>query len=113
VPSRYASLDRGELAVLVPELLLCGQLMDRSGMAWCIEAWGREEMARIAIEEWSAASPIYTRRMQRALGFEGSDVVTIFKGCSSTSARRRSSWTSGTPCTTRGTASSTWTTAAR
>jgi hypothetical protein len=80
LPSRYASLDRGELAVLVPELLLCGQLMDRSGMAWCIEAWGREEMARIAIEEWSAASPIYTRRMQRALGFEGSDVVTIFKG---------------------------------
>ena len=80
VTSRYASLGRDELAVLVPELLLCGQLMDRSGMAWCIEAWGREEMARVAIEEWSAASPIYTRRMQRALRFEGSDVVTIFKG---------------------------------
>ena len=80
VPSRYATLDRDRLAVLVPELLLCGQLMDRSGMAWCIEAWGREEMARVAIEEWSAASPVYTRRMQRALGFEGSDVVTIFKG---------------------------------
>jgi hypothetical protein len=80
VSSRYASLDRDELAVLVPELLLCGQLMDRSGMAWCIEAWGREEMARVAIEEWAAASPIYTRRMQRALGFAGTDVVTIFKG---------------------------------
>jgi hypothetical protein len=78
--SRYASLDRDRLAVLVPELLLCGQLIDRSGMAWCIEAWGREEMARVAIEEWAAASPIYTRRMQRALGYEGDDVVTVFKG---------------------------------
>ncbi len=37
-------------------------------------------MAQIAIEEWAGASPIYTRRMQRALGFEGDDVVTIFKG---------------------------------
>ncbi|MFI7589744.1 hypothetical protein ACIB24_21965 [Spongisporangium articulatum] len=78
--SRYAALDRAQLAVLVPELLLCGQLIDRSGMAWCIQALGREGMAEVAIEEWAAASPIYTRRMQRALGFEGDDVVTIFKG---------------------------------
>jgi hypothetical protein len=80
VTSAYASLEREQLARLVPELLLCGQLIDRSAMAWCIEAWGREEMARVAIEEWTAASPIYTRRMQRALRFEGDDVVTIFKG---------------------------------
>ncbi len=78
--SGFASLSREELAVVVPELLLVGQLIDRSGMAWCISALGREEMARIAIEEWMAASPIYTRRMQRALGFEGDDVITIFKG---------------------------------
>ena len=82
--SRFASLTRAELAVVVPELLLIGQLVDRSGMAWCIGALGREEMAQIAIEEWMAASPVYTRRMQRALGFEpapgAGDVVTIFKG---------------------------------
>jgi len=78
--SRYAAVSRAELARLVPELLLSGQLIDRSGMAWCIAAWGREEMARVAIEEWAAASPVYTRRMQRALGYEGTDVVTIFKG---------------------------------
>jgi hypothetical protein len=66
--------------VLVPELLLIGQLIDRSGMAWCIGAYGREGMQQVAIEEWMAASPIYTRRMQRALGYEGDDVVTIFKG---------------------------------
>lgn len=80
MPSRYASLTRDELATLVPELLLIGQLIDRSGMAWCISAWGREEMAQIAIEEWAGSSPIYTRRMQRALRYEGTDVVTIFKG---------------------------------
>jgi hypothetical protein len=78
--SRYASLSRAELAVLVPELLLIGQLIDRSGMAWCISAYGREGMQQVAIEEWTAASPIYTRRMQRALGYGGDDVVTIFKG---------------------------------
>lgn len=49
-------------------------------MAWCIASFGREEMLRIAVEEWAASSPIYTRRMQRALNFEGDDVVTIFKG---------------------------------
>lgn len=78
--SRYASLTRDELGVLLPELLLIGQLIDRSGMAWCIAAFGREEMAQIAIDEWAASSPVYTRRMQRALGYEGTDVVTIFKG---------------------------------
>lgn len=83
--SRFAALSREELAVVVPELLLMGQLIDRSGMAWCIAAFGREEMLQVAIEEWAAASPIYTRRMQEALGYAPSepgrgDVVTIFKG---------------------------------
>jgi hypothetical protein len=78
--SRYAGLSRSELAVLVPELLLIGHMIDRSGMAWCIQAFGHEEMLQIAIEEWAGASPIYTGRMQRALNFEGDDVPTIFKG---------------------------------
>jgi hypothetical protein len=37
-------------------------------------------MVQIAIEEWAGASPIYTKRMQRALNYEGDDVPTIFKG---------------------------------
>jgi hypothetical protein len=78
--SKYASLTREELAKLVPELLLIGQLIDRSGMAWCIQEFGREEMLQIAIEEWSGCSPVYTKRMQKALRYEGVDVVTIFKG---------------------------------
>jgi hypothetical protein len=78
--SRYAKLSRQELAVLVPELLLIGHMIDRSGMAWCIQEFGREEMVQIAIEEWAGASPIYTKRMQRALSYQGNDVPTIFKG---------------------------------
>ena len=83
--SRYASLSHEQLTTVVPELLLIGHLIDRSGMAWCISSFGREEMVRIAIEEWAGASPIYTQRMQRALGYAPDvpgqgDVVTIFKG---------------------------------
>jgi len=82
--SAYADLTRDELATLVPELLLIGHLIDRSGMAWTLGALGREGMAAVAVDEWRAASPIYTQRMQRALGFEPGDghgdVVTIFKG---------------------------------
>ena len=40
--SRYSQLSRAELAVLVPELLLIGHMIDRSGMAWCIQEFGRE-----------------------------------------------------------------------
>lgn len=78
--SRYAALSRDELATLVPELLLIGQLIDRSGMAWVISEFGREEMLQVAIEEWMGCSPIYTKRMQKALKYEGTDVITIFKG---------------------------------
>lgn len=78
--SRYAALTHDQLVKLVPELLLMGQMIDRSGMAWCISSFGREEMLQIAIEEWMAASPVYTKRMQQALKYEGVDVITIFKG---------------------------------
>ena len=78
--SHFRSLSRDTLAALVPELLLCGHLIDRCGMAYTIGAFGREGMAGVAIEEWQTASPVYTRRMQRALGFVGDSVETIFKG---------------------------------
>ncbi|MFL6239366.1 MAG: hypothetical protein ACJ735_07770 [Actinomycetes bacterium] len=79
MPSRFSSLTRDELSMLVPELLLIGHLIDRAGMPWCISTFGPDEMAQVAIDEWAAASPIYSKRMQRALGFEGDDVPTIFK----------------------------------
>jgi hypothetical protein len=77
---RIDELTRAELAVLVREYLLGGQLIDRAGMPHVIGAHGREVMGEIAIDEWMGASPIYTRRMQRLLGFVGDDVETIFKG---------------------------------
>jgi hypothetical protein len=72
-------LTHDELAVLVRELLLCGQLIDRAGMPQVIPH-GLEAMRDVAIEEWKGASPIYTKRMQRLLGFEGDTVETVFKG---------------------------------
>ncbi|WP_107656550.1 hypothetical protein [Nocardia suismassiliense] len=78
--SNFEQLSRARLATLLPELLLSGHLIDRSGMAHTIAAFGRTEMTAVAIEEWQLASPVYTRRMQRAFGFTGDDVVTIFKG---------------------------------
>ncbi|MGA3149532.1 MAG: hypothetical protein ABSF33_18970 [Acidimicrobiales bacterium] len=73
-------LTQEELALLTPEYLLAGHLIDRAGMPHLIAAFGRDGMRDIAIEEWMGASPVYTRRMQRALGFEGDSVETIFKG---------------------------------
>ena len=58
--SRFAAVPRAELAALIPDLLMAGQFVDRSGLAWCVEQFGFEEMAQIAIEEWGGASPIYT-----------------------------------------------------
>ncbi|WP_439957702.1 hypothetical protein [Nocardia jejuensis] len=78
--SRFAALSRAELAVLVPELLLCGHLIDRSGMAHVLGALGRPGMTGVAIEEWQLASPVYTRRMREALGITGDGVDSIFKG---------------------------------
>lgn len=37
-------------------------------------------MLQIAIEEWAGCSPLYTKRMQKALRYEGEDIITIFKG---------------------------------
>ncbi|HEY9310916.1 MAG TPA: hypothetical protein VIQ49_01220 [Williamsia sp.] len=75
----YAELDRATLARLLPELLLSGQLIDRSGMAHCIGAFGRETMAQIAIDEWMSASPVYTKRMRSALKITGDGVADMFK----------------------------------
>jgi hypothetical protein len=74
-----ADLDRAALAVLGREWLLHGHLQDRVGMALVMEHLGREEMQQVAIEEWMAASPVYSLRMQRAFGFTGHGVDVICK----------------------------------
>lgn len=72
-------LSRAQLAVLGREWLLHGHLQDRVGMPLVHTGRTREEMQQIAIEEWMAASPIYSRRTQRALRFGNGDVPTILK----------------------------------
>ena len=71
--------SRDELASMMAELLLAGHLIDRAGMPHVIAALGGDAMRDVAIDEWKGASPVYSKRMQRALGFEGDTVETIFK----------------------------------
>jgi hypothetical protein len=75
----FDRLDDAQLATLVREYLLCGHLIDRSGMAQAIGVFGLEGMRDIAIEEWMGASPVYTQRIKRLLGISGDGVETIFK----------------------------------
>lgn len=75
----YSDLPRPLLARLVPELQLSGQLIDRSGMAHLIAHFGREIMTQVGVEEWIAASPVYTARMRAALGLDGDGVEDMFK----------------------------------
>lgn len=71
---------KAELVTLLREFLLCGHLIDRSGMPQLIARFGRDVMTEVAIDEWAGASPIYSPRMRRALGCEGrDDVETLFK----------------------------------
>lgn len=76
---RVGDLDRAQLADLAREHLLGGQLIDRSGMPVVIPH-GVATMRDIAIDEWMGASPIYAKRMQQLLGFEGDTVEVCLKG---------------------------------
>lgn len=77
---RIDELTHSELATLVPDLLLIGQLVDRAGMPALLGEFGLDGMRDVAIEEWQAASPHYALRMKKALGISGDGVAEIFKG---------------------------------
>ena len=77
---RIDELTHRELATLVRELLLIGQLVDRAGMPALLGEFGLDGMRDVAIEEWQAASPHYALRMKKALGISGDGVAEIFKG---------------------------------
>ena len=79
-PDPLEALDHGTLAGLLPDLLLIGQLIDRAGMPALLKEFGLDGMRDVAIEEWQAASPHYTRRMKEALSITGDGVAEIFKG---------------------------------
>jgi hypothetical protein len=74
-----AHLSRQALADLGREWLLSGHLQDRVGLPRVLARHGEEALTRTSIEEWMGASPVYSKRMQRVLRFEGHEVGTIFK----------------------------------
>jgi hypothetical protein len=72
-------LGRAPLAVLGREYMLHGQLQDRAALPHVMTRAGADAWVGVAIDEWMSASPIYSKRMQRALRFTGDDVRTLFK----------------------------------
>jgi len=74
-----ADLGRQELCTLGREYLLIGHLQDRVGLPFATKLVGEEAQIQLSIDEWMGASPIYSLRMQKALGFSGNDVGTVFK----------------------------------
>ncbi|MBK6740461.1 MAG: hypothetical protein IPG64_22795 [Haliea sp.] len=76
-----SEFSRLQLAQLGREYMLCAQFNSRTGYAALRINHGDEAYKDVAIANWMGASPVYTRRMQKAMGFAGgSDVATIFKG---------------------------------
>ena len=78
-PRSIATLSHGELATLTREHLLAGHVIDRAGMPLVIPH-GVDFMRDVAIDEWMGASPVYAKRMQKLLGFEGDTVEVALKG---------------------------------
>lgn len=72
-----ANFSRQFLVHLAREYLLIGHLLGR--VAQPMVAGMPSNYLQSAIEEWMAASPNYSKRMQRAMNFEGDDVATVFK----------------------------------
>lgn len=73
--------SRAQLAQLAREYMVASQFNSRTGYAALRMNHGDAAYKDIAIDNWLAASPIYTQRMQHAMGFAGgTDVATIFKG---------------------------------
>ena len=72
--------SRAQLSMLARELMLHAHLQDRSSIPAVLATHPMAEAYDIAIDEWMTASPVYTRRMQRLMGFVGDGVGEIFKG---------------------------------
>jgi hypothetical protein len=78
--NNLCEFSRLQLAQLGREYMLCAQFNSRTGYAALRINHGDKAYKDVAIANWMGASPVYTRRMQKAMGFVGNDVATIFKG---------------------------------
>lgn len=75
------NLSRQQLAQLGREYMIAAQINSRVGYARIRMDHGDDAYLQVAIPNWMAASPVYTQRMQRAMGFAGENNVRgIFKG---------------------------------
>ena len=73
--------SRQTLAQLGREYMIAAQINSRVGYARIRIDHGDDAYLQVAIPNWMAASPVYTQRMQRAMGFAGKHgVAEIFKG---------------------------------
>lgn len=68
--------SRDFLCRLGREYLLLGILVGRTAHP---PGAARDNYAQLGIESYMAASPIYSKRVQRLMNFEGNDVGTVFK----------------------------------
>ena len=75
-----ADFSREFLVRLGQEYLLIGHMIDRVSQPLVAMHHGAKGYLSSGIEEWMGASPIYAKRMQRLLNFEGNSVETVFKG---------------------------------
>lgn len=78
--NQLGDLTRLQLARLGREYMAAGQFIGRTGYAALRMRHGDDSYKDVAIDNWMFVSPVYTQRMQRAMGFVGDDVPTIFKG---------------------------------
>ena len=75
-----AELPCAELLRVALETMLLGHLLDRALMPQVVLRTRRvDDVEPIAIDEWTGASPVYTRRMRALMGIEGDDVGAIMK----------------------------------
>lgn len=72
-------LDDATLHAVALEHMLTGHLIDRALMPQVTLRLGLDAVEPVAIEEWMAASPVYTRRMRHLMRIDGDDVGAIFK----------------------------------
>jgi hypothetical protein len=72
-------LSRAALVWLGREYMLYGHIRDRGLMPHVGARFGPAAPEEISILEWMGASPLYTRRMRRAMRIEGDDVAAIMK----------------------------------
>ena len=73
-------LSRAALSIVAREIMLGSHIQDRASIPAVLGSHPIEDGFAVAIDEWMTASPVYTRRMQRLMGFEGTGIPTIFKG---------------------------------